>query len=175
MTLDDRAVERRCDFLEPGERGQTIDVGLFEHDLCAGCIELGDRRGATRFLGFAFLIGHDAFGRFSPAIVRRLGEISLGLFDRDLGDAGVQLRLRGQKLGVEFRRIDRRERLPCRHMIANIDKPFGDISVHAGVNGGLVPRGRLARKRKGLSWRRRTYRNDIDARLLRHVMVRRIG
>ena len=99
----------------------------------------------------------------------------MGLFDGDLGDAGVQLRLRGQKFGVEFRRIDRRERLPCLHMIANIDKPFGDIAVHARVNGGLVPRRRLARKRKGLSWRRRTYRNDIDARLLRHVMVRRIG
>ena len=134
------------------QRGQTIDIGLLQHDLRARRVEFGDRFGAARLLGFALLIGHDALGRFPPALVGGLGEIGLGLLDRDLGDGWRSAWPSRPASSASSSGVSIAASVwPACHMIADIDKPFGDIAVHPGIDRGLVPRRGLAGKRQGLS------------------------
>ena len=127
------------------------------------------------FFEFAFLIRYDAFGRFPPTFVGSLGEIGLGLLDGDLGDAGVQFRLRGKQFGVEIGRIDRRQSLSGLYVIADIDTPFGDIAVHPRIDRRIVPRCGFAWKREGLRrWRQRGG-DRVDDKRLRGVLARRIS
>ena len=83
-------------------------------------------------------------GEFAPALFGRLGEIGLRLLHRDLGDGRVQLGFRGEKFGVEFRRVDRGERLPGLYVVADVDEPLGDIAVDPGVDRRFVPGRRFA-------------------------------
>ena len=94
LALGDDAVEGRRDLLELGERGVLIDLRFIHRDLRLGGVQASLAEFVIRFLGFAFLLGHDAFGRIAPALIGRLGELGLGLAREDLRLRCLQLRSR---------------------------------------------------------------------------------
>ena len=104
------------------------------------------------FLDFAFLFRYDALWQVAPAVVGALGKIGIGLPDIYLGAGGTQLGPRRVKLGIELRRFYQRQDLSAADMIADVDEPLFNVTVHPRINLAVIPGRGLARQNEVLGF-----------------------
>ena len=93
--------------------------------------------GALRMLRVALLLGHRTRRGVAPTLVRGTGQLGLGTRGGELSAGRSQFR-------VEFRRLERRERLAATNRIAEVCRPRRHEAVDAPVQGRGVPRRGLA-------------------------------